>query len=158
MTGCCIDLADEAATVRFARRLAQLCRPGDVIALSGPLGAGKSVLARALIRARAGDPELVVPSPTFTLVQPYELPGGAVWHVDAYRLAGADEAVELGLDEAFATAITLIEWPENIAGLVPARALRLRLAEGAGEAARRIDVDAPEAWSDRLAALCDADG
>lgn len=153
--GCIIDLEDEAATARFARRLAGLCRRGDVVALSGTLGAGKTVLARAFIRARAGDPALVVPSPTFTLVQPYELADGAVWHVDAYRLAGAEEAVELGLDEAFDTAITLIEWPENIAALVPATALRLRLDEGATENARRVAISASEAWADRLAALCD---
>ena len=78
MAGCTIALEDEAATARFAQRLAALCRPGDVIALSGALGAGRSVLARAFIRARAGDPALTVPSPTFTLVQPYDLPGGAV--------------------------------------------------------------------------------
>ncbi|MEZ5667609.1 MAG: tRNA (adenosine(37)-N6)-threonylcarbamoyltransferase complex ATPase subunit type 1 TsaE [Alphaproteobacteria bacterium] len=153
-----IALADEAATARFARALAAEAVAGDVIALSGGLGAGKTALARAFVRARAGDPALVVPSPTFTLVQVYELAGGPVWHVDAYRLADADEAVELGLDEAFATAVVLIEWPEHVAGLIPQSALRLALADGPDPDARRLTATAPPLWEqrlDRVLAACD---
>ena len=91
-----IALADEAATARLAARLAALARPGDVLALSGGLGAGKTVFARAFLRARAGDRALEVPSPTFTLVQAYDLPGGAVWHLDLYRLSDPSEVWEIG--------------------------------------------------------------
>jgi tRNA threonylcarbamoyl adenosine modification protein YjeE len=150
-----VSLPDESATVRFARRLAGVARTGDVLALSGALGAGKTAFARAFIRARAGDEGLVVPSPTFTLVQAYDLPGGLVWHVDAYRLAGADEALELGLDEAFAAGITLIEWPEHIAALIPAYALRLALADGPDPGARALSLDAPDGWDARLPAVLD---
>ncbi|MGF1623269.1 MAG: tRNA (adenosine(37)-N6)-threonylcarbamoyltransferase complex ATPase subunit type 1 TsaE [Alphaproteobacteria bacterium] len=153
-----LALSDESATLRFARRLAALAAVGDVLALSGDLGMGKSVLARAFIRARAGDEGLTVPSPTFTLVQAYELAGGPVWHVDAYRLADAGEAAELGLDEAFATAITLVEWPERIAGLIPAHALRLRLEDGPDAGARVLIIDAPDDWAARATALAGDDG
>jgi tRNA threonylcarbamoyladenosine biosynthesis protein TsaE len=95
-----LDLPDEAATAALAARLAALLRPGDIVLLAGDLGAGKSFLARALIRAAAGEPELEVPSPTFTLVQSYDLPAGELWHFDLYRLAAPDEVLELGWDEA----------------------------------------------------------
>lgn len=150
-----LALADETATVAFARRLAVVAAPGDVVALSGALGAGKTALARAFIRARAGDDALAVPSPTFTLVQVYALPSGSVWHVDAYRLSAPDEALELGLDEAFVDAITLIEWPERIAGLLPADALLLGLEDGPGADARTLVIEAPARWEARLAALLD---
>jgi tRNA threonylcarbamoyladenosine biosynthesis protein TsaE len=107
-----LDLATEDDTARLATSLAQLLRPGDVVALSGDLGAGKSTLARALLRALGWADD--VPSPTFTLVQPYgppELPFD-VWHVDLYRLEGPDEVLELGLLET--DAALLIEWPERI--------------------------------------------
>lgn len=153
-----LALADESATARFARRLAAVARPGDVLALSGSLGAGKTALARAFIRVRAGDDSLAVPSPTFTLVQVYDLASGPVWHVDAYRLAGPEEALELGLDEAFAAAVTLIEWPERIAPLVPAAALALRLADGADAEGRTVAIDAPAGWAARIAGILDAWG
>ena len=126
-----LDLPDEAATALLAGRLAGLARAGDVIALKGGLGAGKTSLARAFLRARAGDPALEVPSPTFTLVQPYDLPDGTVWHFDLYRLARPEEAWELGIEEAFGQVIALIEWPENLGALLPSEHLEIRLASGA---------------------------
>jgi tRNA threonylcarbamoyl adenosine modification protein YjeE len=106
-------LADQQATERLARTLAEELRPGDLVTLSGGLGAGKTTLARALIRALAGDPELEVPSPTFTLMQSYDGPRGPIVHADFYRLSGGQELVELGWDETTDTAITLVEWPER---------------------------------------------
>jgi len=152
-----IALADEAATARLAARLAALARPGDVLALSGGLGAGKTTFARAFLRARAGDPALEVPSPTFTLVQAYDLPGGAVWHLDLYRLSDPSEVWELGIEEALAGAILLVEWPERMGTLLPEGSLWIELGPGARAGARVAAIDAPEAWKGRLAAL-PADG
>ena len=95
-----LALPDEAATAALAARAARLARPGDAILLDGPLGAGKSAFARAFLRAASGDPALEVPSPTFTLVQSYDLPGGAAHHMDLYRLDGPAGLPELGWDEA----------------------------------------------------------
>src|SRR6201999_3095288 len=113
------DLADEASTAMFAASLARLARPGDIITLKGELGAGKTSFARAFIRARGDAPE--VPSPTFTLVQVYDFPEGAIWHFDGYRLRDPEEAWELGIEEAFDRGISLIEWPECFGSLIPAR-------------------------------------
>ena len=146
-----LDLPDEAGTARLATRLAALARPGDLIALRGGLGAGKTSFARAFLRARAGDPTLEVPSPTFTLVQPYDLPNGAVWHFDLYRLARPEEAWELGIEEAFGQVIALIEWPENLGDLLPPEHLEIRLAPGASPTARRATLTASPGWMSRLA-------
>lgn len=145
-----IDLPDESATSRLAAQLAALARPGDVIALKGDLGAGKTVFARAFIRARGGDE--TVPSPTFTLVQTYDLPGGAVWHFDLYRLRTEDEAWELGIEEAFDGGIALIEWPERLGALLPVRNLLVALdfAVGGG---RRAMLSGGGDWPARLATL-----
>lgn len=120
-------LPDADQTEALGRRLATLARPGDVILLEGPIGAGKSCLARAFIRARLGREE-EVPSPTFTLVQVYEADGVEIWHADLYRLTHPDEVWELGLDDAFSSAICLVEWPDRLGAHVPADALRIRLA------------------------------
>lgn len=120
-------LADEDATAALGERLAGLLRAGDTVLLEGPIGAGKSHLARALIRARLGRME-DIPSPTFTLVQTYDADGVEIWHADLYRLSHPDEVMELGLDDAFATAICLVEWPERLGSHLPPHALRLRLA------------------------------
>lgn len=102
-------LPDDAATAVFGAALAARLRPGDVVSLEGDLGAGKTALARAIIRALADDPALEVPSPTFAIVQPYDTPRGPVLHADLYRLSDASEADELGLlDDA--DAILLVEW------------------------------------------------
>ena len=122
-----IALPTEAETARLGAVLANLLQPGDVVLLEGPIGAGKTHLARALIRARLGRAE-DVPSPTFTLVQTYAAPGVEIWHADLYRLTHPDEVWELGLEDAFAAAICLVEWPDRLGRHVPHAALRLTLS------------------------------
>lgn len=145
-----IDLPDEAATEALARRLAAVVRPGDVFALWGGLGAGKTAFARAFIRA-AGDPAEEVPSPTFTLVQSYALPAGAAWHFDLYRLASPDEVWELGIEDAFAEGIVLIEWPDRLGALLPPDRLDIHLDPGATEGARHVRLIGHGAQAARLA-------
>lgn len=144
-----LDLANEAATERLGARLAGGSRIGDIFALSGGLGAGKTVVARAFIRAlgQAGEE---VPSPTFTLAQTYNLAVGPVWHLDLYRLSDPEDVWELGIEEAFAEAITLIEWPERMVPLLPPDRLdivieigdtadsRLAILTGHGHMAQRL--------------------
>ena len=127
-----VDLAlpDEAATAALAVRLSGRLDPGDTVLLSGPIGSGKSAFARALIRHRLGDPRAEVPSPTFTLVQTYDTPEGEIWHADLYRLGHVDEIVELGLEEAFDTALCLIEWPDRLGTLAPTEAIHMTFAAG----------------------------
>ncbi len=137
-------LPDEAATARLAAALAAALRPGDTIALSGDLGAGKSTLARHVLKALGWPGE--VPSPTFTLVQPYEELPVPVWHCDLYRLESPAEADALGLFET--DAALLIEWPERLGPRLPASALHLHLA-GSGDAPRRLTWRAPPAWETR---------
>ena len=128
-----LDLPDLAATEALATRLAGLMRRGDTILLDGPLGAGKSALARALLRALAGDPALDVPSPTFTLVQSYDTRLGLVQHFDLWRLDGPESLRELGWDEADAA---LVEWPDRLGPLRPDDALTVTLAHAGGDARR----------------------
>ena len=146
------DLPDEAATAALAARIAAQARPGDVIALRGDLGVGKTSFARAFIRA-CGDAEEEVPSPTFTLVQVYEAGGASVWHFDLYRLGRAEEAWELGIEEAFACGISLIEWPERLGQLLPQRRLEISLAFGERAQARRAECAAGAEWRVRLAEI-----
>lgn len=144
----------EQGTNRLAGCLARAARKGDVIALVGDLGAGKTAFARAFVRALC-DPVEEVPSPTFTLVQIYEAPDFPIWHFDLYRIDDADEAIELGVEEAFATAVSLIEWPERLGRLLPADRLEVRIAAppDAGEEAREIVLLAGPAWGGRLAGV-----
>jgi len=146
-----IELPDENATAALAARIAALARPGDVIALEGELGAGKTSFARAFIRARGGTEE--VPSPTFTLVQIYELADGAIWHFDCYRLREPEEAWELGIEDAFLDGISLIEWATRIGPLLPKRRLDIALLPGASPDARRAKIDAGPDWAERIARL-----
>jgi len=146
-----LALADEAATEALGRRLAAAARPGDVIALAGPLGAGKTTLARAFIRHLTSERE-EVPSPTFTLVQTYASPRGTIWHFDLLRLRRPQEALELGIEDAFADGIVLVEWPERLGALLPERRLELRLSAAPDGDARRADLEGI-AWNDRMAAL-----
>lgn len=122
-----LALSGLAATRCLARNLAPALCAGDVIGLAGPLGAGKTTFARALIEAlaEAHGPVGEVPSPTFTLVQVYETGAVPVWHLDLYRLERPDDALELGIEEAFAGAITVIEWPERLGDLIPGDWLEL---------------------------------
>ena len=136
-----ISLPDPAATAHLARRLADVARPGDLIALRGTLGMGKTEFARAFIQHLAG-PEEEVPSPTFTLVQSYDTASGTIWHFDLYRLTRPDDAWELGFEDALADGITLIEWPERLAGALPARRLDLTLRPGDGPDSRHALLDA----------------
>ncbi|HEY1719675.1 MAG TPA: tRNA (adenosine(37)-N6)-threonylcarbamoyltransferase complex ATPase subunit type 1 TsaE [Magnetospirillaceae bacterium] len=144
-------LSDEAATAALGQRLAEAARPGDVIALDGPLGAGKTTLARAFIR-HLTSPGEDVPSPTFTLVQTYASARGPIWHFDLFRLSHPDQALELDIEDAFTDGIALIEWPERLGERLPEQRLNLKLAiDGDGDT-RRATLDGA-AWQDRLAAL-----
>jgi tRNA threonylcarbamoyladenosine biosynthesis protein TsaE len=124
-----LRVADAGATERLAARLADATRTGDTILLSGEVGAGKTHLARAFIRHALGPGQdaAEVPSPSFTLVQTYETDAGEIWHADLYRLGGADEIVELGLDLAMEDARCLVEWPERMGSDWPERAVALRM-------------------------------
>ncbi|MCA1908131.1 MAG: tRNA (adenosine(37)-N6)-threonylcarbamoyltransferase complex ATPase subunit type 1 TsaE, partial [Magnetospirillum sp.] len=124
-----VHLADEAATAALGHQLASLARPGDVIALHGTLGMGKSTLARAFIRALTSQDE-DVPSPTFTLVQMYEGANGDLWHFDLYRLDKPEDAFELGIEDAFVDGVSLIEWPDRLGRLMPRQRLEIHLHPG----------------------------
>jgi tRNA threonylcarbamoyl adenosine modification protein YjeE len=146
-----IALEDLAATEAFGRRIAAELRPGDVVTLSGGLGAGKTALARAIVRALSGDPDLEVPSPTFTLMQDYDTAKGPVVHADFYRLSGAQELHELGWDEITDAGIAIVEWPERAAEGLKASRLDIGLdLAGRGEA-RVASLTASGAFAPRLA-------
>lgn len=122
-----VALRDEAATVKLMIDIAAALEPGDLVTLSGDLGAGKTTFARALIRHLAGNPSVEVPSPTFTLMQSYELPRFTLIHADLYRLSGPSELAELGFDDLTEKAVTLLEWPDRAAGFLPADRLDVAL-------------------------------
>lgn len=130
-------LPDDEATIAFGQELARLLVPGDIVSLEGELGAGKSALARATLRALAGDPELEVPSPTFALVQPYDTPRGPVLHADLYRLGDAAEADELGLLDN-ADAFVLVEWAERAAHVAEAANIVIGLSIPPGGSGRNL--------------------
>jgi N-acetylmuramate 1-kinase len=135
------DLLNEAATNRFGNDLSRALTKGDVLALHGDLGAGKTSLSRAIIRSLADDPDLDVPSPTFTLVQSYDTKLPAA-HFDLYRLNDASELDELGLDEALETGIALIEWPERAGNTLPASTIHLVIShKGTG---RSVEISGPD--------------
>ena len=132
------SLPDEAATERLGVALAKRLRPRDVVALQGGLGVGKTTLARAILRAASGDPALIVPSPTFTLVEIYDTPVGVFWHFDLYRLEEPEQVFELGWEEARTDGMALVEWAERLGRLLPRERLTVTLAmEGDG---RRADL------------------
>jgi N-acetylmuramate 1-kinase len=120
-------LADEAATYNLMTDIAALIEPGDLITLSGDLGAGKTTFARALIRHLAGDETIEVPSPTFTLIQTYPLPRFSLVHADLYRLSAQAELTELGFEDVPDGAVTLVEWPDRAAGFLPPDRLDIAL-------------------------------
>jgi tRNA threonylcarbamoyladenosine biosynthesis protein TsaE len=140
-----VSLPDLAATEALARRLASVARPGDCILLEGPLGAGKTALARAFLRAASGDPAMDVPSPSFTLVQIYETNIGPVFHYDLWRLDGPASLAELDWEDAL-DGIVLVEWPDRLGFLRPPNALTITLRLREGEAREATLVG----WDDRL--------
>jgi len=143
-----MELPDLAATEAVGARLAALVRPGDVVTLSGPLGAGKTSVARGLLAALglAGE----APSPSFAIVQPYDLPEVRlpVWHVDLYRLDDPREVDELGLEDERGDGLLLVEWPERAGPGAWPEALALKLSIEP-DGARRLTWTVPEAWGDR---------
>jgi len=148
-------VADENGTRAAAARLAAVLAPGDIVALDGTLGAGKTAFARALINALPGPAE-DVPSPTFTLVQTYPRGDLEVWHFDLYRLEDPEEAYELGIEDAFADAVSLIEWPDRLGGLLPAGHLKVTMT---GDASRRRFVISGNArWAERLNGIFEGAG
>jgi tRNA threonylcarbamoyladenosine biosynthesis protein TsaE len=145
-----IALPDAAATLALGARLAAHLGPGDVVCLRGELGAGKTTLARGAIQTWTGEAQ-EAPSPTYTLVQIYEGPKGQLWHVDLYRLESAEEAVELGLEDGFASAACLIEWPERMGDLLAPNRLDIALvSEGEG---RRAILTGRGPWGARVGSI-----
>ncbi|KQN78406.1 tRNA (adenosine(37)-N6)-threonylcarbamoyltransferase complex ATPase subunit type 1 TsaE [Devosia sp. Leaf64] len=132
-------LADDDATSAFGQELAVMLRPGDIVSLEGELGAGKSALARATIRALARDADLEVPSPTFALVQPYETPAGPVLHADLYRLGDAAEADELGLLDTD-NGVVFVEWAEKAPHVQDAATIIITLAIPPGGEGRALSL------------------
>ncbi len=138
-------LADEAATTAAGRKLAGLLRPGDVVTLTGDLGAGKTTLVRGVLEALGHQGE--VPSPTFAIVQPYEELDPPVWHADLYRVEDGSELAELGLD-SLEDSVLLVEWPDRAGEGAWPDALRLTL-EITGPKRRRLTAEVPAAWEGR---------
>ena len=148
-----LDLDGESATKDLAERLAQMIGPGDLLTLSGDLGAGKTTFVRALIHALTGDPELEVPSPTFTLMQVYDGPRCPIVHADLYRIGNPAELAELGWDEAADGAIVLVEWPERAGELLDADRLDIAffLDPGRADNFRRVELSGTGTFAPRLA-------
>jgi tRNA threonylcarbamoyladenosine biosynthesis protein TsaE len=141
-----IALEGAESTEAFGARLAAALRPGDVVALYGNLGAGKTTLARGILRGLGFQGE--VASPTFPIVQPYEELALPVWHVDLYRIEDPAELEELALDDALDGGALLIEWPERLGASLWPHALQLSL-QRQGEAARALTAQVPAAWASR---------
>ena len=149
-----LTFASEAETAAFAVKLSVGLRAGDTLLLSGDIGAGKTFFARALIQARleALDAWEDVPSPTFTVVQVYDLQVCDLWHVDLYRLTSSSEVPALGLEDAFETGICLVEWPDRLGPFRPEAPLELSF-QATGETSRTLSLKLPEPWASRLEPL-----
>lgn len=152
----------DAASLDDVRRLAELIalkvRPGDVIALRGDLGAGKTTFARALIRCLLGDETAEVPSPTFPLVQTYDTTRLALSHFDLYRLQGEDDLAEIGFDDAATRGLAIVEWPDRAEGRLGPERLELELSTGATAETRHVALTAFGGWRPRLERLRLIDG
>lgn len=140
------DLPSEEATRVLGASLGAILEPGDILLLSGPLGAGKTTLARALIAQRCGVAE--APSPTFSLVETYPGDGVTIWHFDFYRLKRDEDAWELGIEEAFSEGASIIEWPERALSVIPPSAMSISLSIENGR--RSALAKAPDGWGPRL--------
>ena len=149
-----LTLEGPAATTRLGLCLSGLLRAGDVVALSGPLGAGKSVLARGIVTSLCPH-EADIPSPTFTLVQTYEPDNGPpVMHFDLYRLEAPEEALDLGIEDAFVDAVCLVEWPERLGPWLPRNALRITLEPDPSAPERRVArLSGGARWQQQLGKL-----
>ena len=143
---------DEAEVIVFAEKLAALLQAGDCIALSGDLGAGKTVVCRAIIRTRANDAMLSVASPTFMIMQEYIFSDVVIHHYDLYRIENEDELIEIGFEEGLEERITLVEWPEKAQEIMPENSLIVTI-DYCGEQARRLLLDGNEHWRLRLEQL-----
>lgn len=145
-----IALPSERDTVVLGAALARLLAPGDVLALHGPLGAGKTTLARGFITALTQVDEDVV-SPTFTLVQVYDAETAPIWHFDLYRLTQVQDVFELGWEEALSGGISVVEWPERLGALLPLNRLDVVLSSTPGTNERRAAVRGGAQWKNRIA-------
>lgn len=149
-------LSDLAACRKLGASLAASLQTGDIVTLSGNLGAGKTELCRAIIHSMGYDED--VPSPTFNLVQVYEpdledIDTPAVWHMDLYRLENKSDVYELGIEDAFDTAVTLIEWPDRMGSILPPGHLKVHLETDETDNARRITFSGNEYWQRKLGAI-----
>lgn len=151
------NLPNEAATERFATTLAQRVQPGDLLALTGDLGAGKTTFARAFIRAVCGADDIEVPSPTFTLVQTYDAPDGTmIFHSDLYRLKGPEDIEDLGIEEEREMSILLVEWPDRMPPDWWHDALKIEFSQHSKESGegRTVQIMAENpVWQKRLNSL-----
>jgi len=147
-----VALENEQATLALVVDIAAALEPGDMVTLSGDLGAGKTTFARAMIRTLADNPAIAVPSPTFTLMQVYELPQFPIVHADLYRLEGPGELIELGFDDLPKDAVVLLEWPDRAAGFLPPDRLdvALTLAPQLGPEHRNARITGYGAFAPRL--------
>ncbi|WP_321448693.1 tRNA (adenosine(37)-N6)-threonylcarbamoyltransferase complex ATPase subunit type 1 TsaE [uncultured Cohaesibacter sp.] len=152
------DQLSEAASAALAADIAPLLACGDVLALEGDLGMGKSFFARALLRARADDPFMEVPSPTFTLVQGYDIAFGdeelELFHFDLYRISDSEELYEIGFEEAWETGAALVEWPDRADDLMPASTLWLSFVPSQSDDARHLTLSGDARWGERIQRLC----
>jgi tRNA threonylcarbamoyladenosine biosynthesis protein TsaE len=146
-----LTVTSEAETEALGRRIAAQLKAGDAVALSGGLGAGKTALARAIIRTFL--PKEEVPSPTFTLVQTYDVGAFSIWHVDLYRVKARSEIRELGLDEALDAGVLIIEWPDRMAELLPRDRLDVIIETGDEASERIVKLVARGSWAARLEQL-----
>lgn len=133
--------SSEEETIKAAAAFAATLKPRDIILLNGDLGMGKSVFSRAVIRAITHNPDLDVPSPTFTLAQTYDTPLGDIWHFDLYRLKDPEELYEIGWEDALSSGIVLVEWPERLNYLTPKKSITVTLAQGETPTSRVITVE-----------------
>jgi tRNA threonylcarbamoyladenosine biosynthesis protein TsaE len=146
-----LGLESATETEALGRRIADALQPGDTVTLSGALGAGKTLLARSIVRRLV--PQEEVPSPTFTLVQTYETPGFAIWHADLYRLKSKNDVRELGLDEALDRGVLIVEWPDRMGDLLPRDRLDISFEHEDHPTERLVKIVARGSWVPRIEQL-----